>query len=173
MGITAKPALWLGLIAAILACAGVVVLALPRGEARQAVPPPLPAPELAQSIGPMVPKTVAESPYAITNATVEDLLAGVMDARQRQDRAWLARALESTCGRNALTEEDWHTAHRQFLWGSVSRLWSRVTDAWNTRSYTVSHDGNTARASFEVGGAPGEISFEFVRIGSAWYFRGV
>jgi hypothetical protein len=177
MGITWKPALWLGLIAAAIACAGVVVLALPGGSGAQRAAPeetlPAPQAELAQALGTSSPKSVSESPYAITNATVEDLLAGVIDARQRQDRAWLARTLESTSGKAELSEEDWHTAHRQFVWGSVSRLWTRVSEAWNAREYTVSYEGNSARASFHVGGALGDLWFDFVRIGDAWYFRGI
>ena len=174
MGITWKPALWLGLIAAAFACIGVVALALPKDSgAHQSEAMPAAPTELAQAIEPQTPRRVNESPATMTNATVEDLLQGVIDARQREDRAWLARTLESTAGKIELSDEDWHTAHRQFLWSSVSRLWSRVTEAWNARGYTVSYDGNSARANFDVGGALGEVWFDFIRIGDAWYFQGI
>jgi hypothetical protein len=185
---TAKPIVWCGLIAGMTALAGVIGLALFQQES-QADPAPVaveaPVPHAAspadkavpesepEPAKPEQPKSVQESEHPITNRTVEDLLAGVMEAREREDRAWLARVIESTAGHAELTWPDWHTAHRQFLWVSVSRLWLRVTAAWNERAYTVSYDGDSARATFEVGGALGQVWFDFVRVGDGWYFQGV
>ncbi len=183
---TAKPIVWCGLIAGVAALAGVIGLALFQQESnadpapvdtpapihRAGSPPEEAAPE-PEPAKPEQPKSVQESEHPITNRTVEDLLAGVMEARAREDRAWLARVIESTAGKEELTWPDWHTAHRQFLWISVSRLWLQVTSAWNERAYTVSYDGDSARATFEVGGAMGQVWFDFVRVGDGWYFQGV
>jgi hypothetical protein len=183
---TAKPIVWCGLIAGIAAIAGVIGLALFQQDSKAAPPAAAsgapvqrtaaPAEEAAPEPEPAKPgqsKSVPEPEHPITNRTVEDLLAGVMDARKREDRAWLARVLESTVGKEELSWPDWHTAHRQFLWISVSRLWVRVAGAWDERAYAVTYEGDTARATFDVGGALGQVWFDFVRVGDGWYFQGV
>jgi hypothetical protein len=168
----------MGVAAGLIGAVAVVGLALPsRSEAE---PPPAPPRDITvtqqeepEPQKPEQPLGIPESEHPTSNRTVEDLLAGVIDARKRDDRAWLARSLSSTALRGKLTQDDLHTAFRQFLWGSVSRLWLSVETAWAEREYTVTYDGETARATFDVGGALGEVWFDFVKIGDGWFFAGI
>jgi hypothetical protein len=167
-----------GIVAGLIAALAVVGLAL--SSRSEAEPPPAPPSVITfaqqEELEPQAqeqPSGFAESEHPLSNRTVEDLLAGVIDARKRDDRAWLARSLSSTTSRKNLTQDDLHTAFRQFLWVSVSRLWMRVETAWAERKYTVTYDGEGARATFEVGGALGEVWFDFVRVGDGWFFAGI
>lgn len=169
-----------GCMAGAIAMAGVVALAVTSRDA-SAEQPTQPAPvQVAmqqpqpdpEPEGPVVSPGVPESEVYFLNSTVEELLTGVFAAIDRQDRNWLARALESTYGRE-LTEEDALAAYRNFLWRSASPMWSKARAAWDIRAYQVREDGEFAAIGFEVGGALGTLEFHFKRIDGGWYFAGI
>lgn len=169
-----------GCIAGAIALAGVVALAVTSREASAEQPTqPTPAPVAIQQPesepepeGPVISPSVPESEVYFLNATVEELLTGVFAAIERQDSNWLARALESTHGRE-LTEEDALAAYRNFLWRSASPMWAKARAAWDIRAYQVREEGEAATIGFEVGGALGTLEFQFKRIDGGWYFAGI
>ncbi len=107
------------------------------------------------------------------NATVIDLMSGILQARDRADRAWLARTMESTSAKESLVEDDLLAAYRQYLWKSTDGLWGKVSQAWQARTYEVDEDGDKAELVLQVEGSLGEIRLPFVRIDGAWYFAGI
>jgi hypothetical protein len=183
-----KPMLGLGGVAAAVAISGIALLTLPaldRADAAASATPPAatPAPAEPQQPTPVqaeepqpenqnVSPPADESPWGITNATVIDLVTGTLLAREREDRAWLARTMASLAGKSQLVEDDLHAAHRQFLWRSIEPMWQRIEQVWQDRSYELVEDGDSAELVMQVGGALGEARLKFVRIDGAWYFAG-
>lgn len=186
MRLKLKPMLGLGGVAAAVAMAGIALLTLPaldRADAAASAPPPaaMPAPAEPQQPTPAqaeetepenqnVSPPADESPWGITNATVIELVTGTLLAREREDKAWLARTMASRAGKQSLDEDDLHAAHRQFLWRSITPLWANITRVWNERSYELLEDGDNAELVMQVGGAVGVARLKFVRIDGAWYF---
>lgn len=186
MRLKVKPMFGIGAVAGAAAIAGIALLTLPafnRADDVGTVPPPVtrPAPIAPQPVTPLqadeaqpenqnVSPPADESPWAVTNGNLIDLISGTLLARERDDRAWLARTLESTAGRPGLVEDDLHAAHRQFLWRSITPLWANITRVWNERSYELLEDGDNAELVMQVGGAVGVARLKFVRIDGAWYF---
>ncbi len=166
----------LGGIAGVVALAGAVALTVldrnapvPRAIAPSATPAQqAPPTQGTQQVAP----PAAPSTHPFNNSSVETLLDGTFKARERSDRAWLARALLSTAGRQQLNQDDLHAAHRQFLWVNVERIWLRLAQAWAGNSYSVTYDDTRAHATFKVGGALGEVRIDFTRVGNGWYFEG-
>lgn len=172
-----------GWFAAAVAVAGMLLIAAPaeqpaRGEARpqpspcaaQASPAEAPVPEAPVPDG-LLP--VPDSEVRLTNLNPIDLMSGTLEARQRGDQAWLARAMASTAGKEQLVQDDLLTAWRQFLWRSASGIWSKIEGAWAQRTYRLEEEGDTATLICEVGGSLGEMRVSFVKIGDAWFFAGM
>lgn len=175
-----KPVAGLAVIAAV---AGIVVIlialdpapsdeettgqqAAPQSETPQEDPVKDPAEEY-------VSPTVPESEWALTNSTVEDVVQGILLARERNDLAWLARTMESTAAKESLVEDDLLAAHRQYTWGSTDPLWAKVAASWQARTYSVEAEGDRAELVMQVGSNLGELRLPFVRIDGAWYFAGI
>lgn len=189
MRLKVKPMFGIAAVAGAAAIAGIALLTLPafnRADDVGTVPSPVtrPAPIAPQPVTPLqadeaqpenqnVSPPADESPWAVTNDNLIDLISGTLLARERDDRAWLARTLESTAGRPGLVEDDLHAAHRQFLWRSAAPMWLRISQAWQERSYEIIEDGDNAELVMQVGGALGELRIKFVRIADAWYFAGI
>jgi len=183
-----KPMLGLGAVAGAVAIAGIALLLLPAfdpADASASAPPPAVGPAPAEPRQPTpvqaeepqpenqnVSPPAEESAWPVTNGTVIDLLSGALLAREREDRAWLARTMASLAGKTVLVEDDLHAAHRQFLWRSIAPMWAHNAQAWNERNYELLEDGDSAELVMQVGGALGEARLKFVRIDSAWYFAG-
>ncbi|MCC6465048.1 MAG: hypothetical protein IT463_06880 [Planctomycetes bacterium] len=140
--------------------------------AAQAAPAEQPAPPAAEPV-PEGALSAPDSEVRMTNLNPIDLMSGTLEARQRGDQAWLARAMASTAGKTQLVQDDLLTAYRQFLWRSASGLWSKIEGAWAQRAYQLEEEGDAATLVFEVGGAMGQLRVSFVKIGEAWYFAGM
>jgi hypothetical protein len=112
----------------------------------------------------------AEAPPMQGNESIEQLIAGVINARQRDDRVWLARTLYSVP--MGAEPEDVHLlrAYRYFLSGSAGPLWQRVEDAWLRQAYSIQHEGEIASVEFETGGSLGSLTLRFIQAGQGWYF---
>ena len=176
-----KPILGIAVLAAL---AGTVLITLP-GAKPVSAPEPVtvasPIPELPkpepvrepEEANVNVSPPAAESEWQVTNLTIEDLVAGILLARQREDRAWLARTMESTAGKPSLVEDDLRAAFRQYLWHSTDGLWGKVSHAWTERSYEVVAEGDKAQLVMTVGGNLGQLVLPFVRIDGAWYYAGI
>lgn len=119
---------------------------------------------------PFVSPEAAESEFPRLNRTVLDVMEGMWLARERNDLAWLARTLESTARKDKLNEDDLHAAHRQFTWRSTDAMWAKARESWINQTYEVVDNGDTAELVLQVGGAMGEMRFQFVRINDGWYF---
>ncbi|MBX3475094.1 MAG: hypothetical protein KF754_11975 [Planctomycetes bacterium] len=117
-------------------------------------------------------KGMEESPVPYACATPSDLINGTLSAIERNDTAWLARAMESCASKPMLVEVDTLDAHRQFLWRSIAPRWNRVRAAWDERSYEIIETGDTAEIHAHVGGALGTDVLKLVRIGGNWRFSG-
>ncbi|MCB9933890.1 MAG: hypothetical protein H6841_10765 [Planctomycetes bacterium] len=180
-----KPMLGLGGIAAAAAIAGIALLTLPTFHQAEDTAAALPAAALAPAEQQQPTPVQAEEPqpennnvsppaedsaWPVTNGTVIDLLSGALLAREREDRAWLARTMASMAGKQQLAEDDLHAAHRQFLWRSIAPMWAHIAQAWQERSYKLLEDGDNAELVMQVGGAVGVARLKFVRIDGAWYF---
>jgi hypothetical protein len=126
-------------------------------------------PEVIKPMGDPSPKA-EESTHALTNQSPLALLEGIFDARKRGDRAWLARTLESTAGKAALTEDDCHAAWRNYLWHP--ELWDKLEAAHRELPAVIVEEGDQAKVNFEVGGAAGTMFVLFKRINGAWYLVG-
>ena len=173
-----KPVAGLAVAAAIAGIIGIVIVALPQandeGKATEQEPQaPTPEPEPDKPADEHVSPPAEESEWAVSNATVEELVEGILLARARNDLAWLARTMESTAGKESLVEDDLLAAHRQYTWGSTDELWVKVAQSWQDRTFTVEADGNKAMLVMNVGGNLGELRLPFVRIDGAWYFAGI
>jgi hypothetical protein len=167
-----RPFLIVAAAAAVVGVVGIVLLATQgEGEAAPAPAPQAqvkyaqenPAPE--PNLSPPAPEP--ETP--LTNSSIEDLVGGTLDAIQREDRAWLARTMESTSNRD-LTEDDLLAAYRQFLWRSAQPMWARVRAAWQAGAWRVEQDADAGRIFLDVGGALGEMRLELVKINNGWHY---
>lgn len=174
-----QPAIAVGLMAGVLALGGVVALALmgSRSEPEAQTPSGQPAAEvtLAQQLPPEEPNIsppAAEPETEVRNGSIEDLLRGTLEALVREDRAWLARTLASTAGRD-LTEDDLHAAYRQFLWRSAQPMWARVRSAFEAGNWRISEDADAGELILETGGALGEMRIELKKIDGSWHYAGV
>ncbi|MCB9892875.1 MAG: hypothetical protein H6839_00330 [Planctomycetes bacterium] len=165
-------------VAVLAAIAGTILIALPGAKPVTAPEPvkspvqtaPLPLSEPAPgNVSPPAPEPEME----VSNLTIEDLVSGILAARLRQDRAWLARTMESTAGKPSLVEDDLLAAYRQYLWHTTDGLWGRVGHAWTERAYEVVEDGDRAQLVLTVGGSLGQLILPFVRIDGAWYYAGI
>lgn len=126
-------------------------------------------PEVIKPMGD--PSPLAEdSTFVMTNQTPLALIEGIFDARRRNDKAWLARTLESTQGKAQLCEDDCNAAWRNYLW--VPELWDRMEASHKETPAIISEDGDIARVSFEVGGNAGVLFVQLKRINGAWYLLG-
>lgn len=126
-------------------------------------------PEVIKPMGDPSPKA-DESTHVLTQQTPLALIEGIFDARKRGDRAWLARTLESTAGKAALTEDDCHAAWRNYLWHP--ELWDKLEAAHRELPAVIVEEGDTAKVNFEVGGAAGTMFVLLKRINGAWYLVG-
>jgi hypothetical protein len=115
---------------------------------------------------------VEESAVLITNTAPADLIEGILQARDRSDRAWLARTLASTAGKALITEVDLHAANRQYLTSSSKWIWTAVEAAWQAHDYTVIEKGETAEVNFKAGSSLGELTIVLVRFGECWFYAG-
>jgi hypothetical protein len=128
-----------------------------------------PSPKAATPLGAQSPKA-AESSVPMANDSPLALFEGIIAAREREDRAWLARTLESTAGKASITEDDCHAAWRNYLWEPA--LWNRIAAAHRESPAQVSIEGEVARVSVNVGGNAGEYYMLFKRVNGAWYLLG-
>ena len=176
-----QPALAVGLLAAVLAITGVIVLG-PGGHTDKTADSPQlndvePAVEVrfaqaAPSPAPNASPPAPEPELPVASSSVEELIQGTLDAIERDDRAWLARTMESTSGRE-LTEDDLHAAYRQFLWRSAAPMWDNIRHAWESSDFEVAEQDQTAELVLRMGGALGEMRLKLVRLDGAWCYAGV
>lgn len=181
MPLRRKRAISLAAATGALAAAATVwlVLSPARAEAPkpEATPPVLelriPTQEVAQHSA-RTPEEIGveESPIALTNAAPADLIEGILQARERADKAWLARTLASTAGKALITDVDLHAANRQYLTSSSKWIWTAVQTAWQAHDYTVIEKGETAEVRFKAGSSLGELTIVLVRIGECWFCAG-
>ncbi len=113
---------------------------------------------------------VKESTTVLTNQSPLGLIEGIFLARTRDDKAWLARTLESTSGKSEITEDDCNAAWRNYLW--VPELWDRMEAAHRKSPAVIEEQGDVARVSFDVGGNAGVLYVQFKKINGAWYLLG-
>lgn len=172
----------LGFAAASLGVAGISLLVTTpaRGTAAPAPLPPAAAltpastpEEVPAPVTPPDQRGVEESPVPVENLTPIDLVSNTLAAIEREDTAWLARAMQSLAGKPMLTEVDTLDAHRQFTWRSIATRWGKIRQAWQARSYEVIEDGDRAEILVHVGGALGTDVLKLVRINGNWYFADV
>ena len=114
------------------------------------------------------PPVVAESVQTLRLSTPQETLLGVLDARKRGDRAYLARACSYTAGKATINQADLNRANRQFLKGPG---WDKIEKANAEDKVTYVEDGDTARAIAEVGGDMGQMMIKMCRIGGVWYIE--
>lgn len=174
-------ALAVGLLAVVLAIVGVIALG-PGGDSDQTSGLAQPT-DIEQAVevkfaqaGPSAtPNTSPPAPepeVPVANASVEDLLSGTLAAIDREDRAWLARTLESTAGRE-LTEDDLHAAYRQFLWRSATPMWDNIRHAWESGDFEFTEQDQAAELILRMGGALREMRLKLVRLDGAWCYAGI
>ena len=156
-----------------IACAVLVVVRGDNGSAEAPLPdkPAVeytteqPAPE------PNLPPPAPEPEMPVTNDSIESLVQGTLEAIRREDRAWLARTMESTNGR-PLNEDDLLAVYRQFLWRSAQPMWARVRAGFEAGTWRAEDDGDKGRIILDVGGALGEMRLELVKIDNVWHYAG-
>jgi hypothetical protein len=111
---------------------------------------------------------VAESAVALTAASPRALLDGVLRARQRGDRAWLARSLDSCADAPTLTSTEISVAWLRFEWPEAERLWDRIAAAEAAGIASIEIEAQRATATWNVGGAVGGLSLAFVQKNGTW-----
>lgn len=173
-----------GCVAGAIALAGVVMLAASSRDASANPTPPDPIETAVQQPEPEAeneqPQTAPEPPqprvdestHAFFNASIEDLLTGFYAALDREDYAWVARAFESTHGRE-LHEGDIQSAFRNVIHHDSARMWNRARQAWDTRDFETVEDGEVTTLKFNVGGNLGTMSFSLKRLDNGWYLAGL
>ena len=180
MGKLPKLIICFAALAGIAGIVGILLTAEPEARAENPSEPCAESslPSSTQDTEPVPPEKfvsppATESEWPMENATVIDLMSGILQARDRADRAWLARTMESTSAKESLVEDDLLAAYRQYLWKSTDGLWGKVSQAWQARTYEVDEDGDKAELVLQVEGSLGEVRLPFVRIDGAWYFAGI
>jgi len=112
---------------------------------------------------------VAESATPIRRATPEDVLAGLLDARVRQDFAYLARLQVSTTVKPQLDHLDTDKAQRDFGGPDEPRTWDKVKAASDAGTITWTFEADRAVAVVPAGPALGSITLHFTRKADGWH----
>lgn len=115
------------------------------------------------------PAPVAESSTPIRRATPEDLLAGLFDARAREDLAYLARLTVSPMVKPQLDTLDESNAYLAYVWKSGSRRWDLVKAAFDANTIVWDHSPDKATAIVPAGPSLGSLPLTFVRLADGWY----
>lgn len=134
--------------------------------------PSIDAPERTHPAMGAAAQSVPESAFAVDRSTPVALLYSLLAARSLGDQAALVRHSLPLTMSPELTALDLRWAHRAYLMSSSSMLWERVAEALEQERFELSADPTSAEQVtlvLNVGGALGEYSRSFIRLGDGWY----